>query len=263
MPNFHYVQGSVDQIEMNDFDYIFHAASAASPTKYQNPEEIMQANLLGAEKLIAASPNLKQFVYISSGEVYGANPPMHVPEGFIGEIAPDLSRSSYPKSKLLTEELVNRMSEDLGFRSTIIRLFHTFGPGLARDDGRSFSDFVWAVAEGKAPVLHTPGDDLRAFLYMEDSIAGIVISASQEASTKVNVGSSLPTSIRELANVACEVSGFSLEPLIKIEKNDFEYSPVAVAVPSNNQLLSFGWEQKYTIHESLKRTIDWARSVNQ
>ena len=260
MPNFSYIQKSVEEARLESYDFIFHGASAASPTQYLDSEKIFQANTKGAELLLQASPALKQFVYLSSGEVYGASPPFQMKENFVGSFAEDLQRSSYPKAKLATENLIRQESLSSNFKSTIIRLFHTFGPGLSPEDGRSFADFVWAIANGKPPVLHSTGDQIRAFLYLEDSVAGILNAAEQMTSVTVNVGSDIPMSIRQFAEIACKVSNLDIQPLFDFVQQTNEQSPIGRSVPSNELLKSFGWTQRYSVDEALTRTIRWAKS---
>lgn len=257
--NFHYVQAAVEDTKLDSYDFIFHCASAASPTQYQDGKKILEANKMGAEKLIQASPNLKQFVYLSSGEVYGTNPPLRMEESFVGDFAENLNRSSYPKAKIATEKYIEKAASESNFNSTIIRLFHTFGPGLSPHDGRSFADFVWSVAGNKSPVLHSAGDQIRAFLYLEDAIAGILTAVQNEHSLIVNVGSDIPTSIRDFAQSACEVSDLDLSPIFDFEQSAFEQSPIGVSVPSNSLLRSFGWNQEYSLSEALRRTVLWAK----
>lgn len=261
MPNFYYIQTSVEEAKLQNYDIIFHGASMASPTQYQDSEKMFQANIKGTELLIQASPRLRNFVFLSSGEVYGTTPPFHMREDYEGSFAENLNRSSYPRAKLMAENYVKQKSVDSNFKSTIVRLFHTFGPGLALNDGRSFADFVWAIANGERPVLHSSGEQVRAFLYLEDSIAGILNAAEQINSTTVNVGSENPLSIRDFAEIACGVSNLGLSPLINLDIETAEQSPIGVSVPSNELLRSFGWTQKYSIEEALIRTIRWARST--
>jgi len=260
LPKFEYVQGSVESTSLQNFDYIFHAASAASPTKYDDVSQLLSANIHGAQSLIRLSPKLKNFVYLSSGEVYGTKPPFQMKEDYLGTYADDLTRNAYPKAKLNTEDFINKESQRIGFKSTVIRLFHTFGPGLSIDDGRSFADFVWAIARGKSPVLHSPGNQVRAFLYLEDSIAGIFNASEQANSTIVNVGSDRPLSIRAFAELACQVSGMKLSPEFNFDQKNFEHSPIGASVPSNELLRQFGWNQKYSTEDALIRTINWAKS---
>lgn len=262
MPNFNYIQASVEEAKLQNYDIIFHGASVASPTQYQDSEKMFQANIKGSELLIQASPHLRNFIYLSSGEVYGTTPPFQMKEDFKGSFADNLNRSSYPRAKLMTENFIKQKSVDSNFKSTVVRIFHTFGPGLGPNDGRSFADFVWAIANGNPPVLHSSGEQVRAFLYLEDSIAGILNAAEQLVSTTVNVGSEIPLSIRDFAEIACEVSNLDLSPLFDFDLKTPEQSPIGVSVPSNELLRSFGWTQKYSIEEALIRTIRWARSTS-
>ena len=261
MPNFYYLQTSVEEAKLENYDFIFHGASAASPTQYQDSKKIFQANKKGAELLIQSSPTLKHFTYLSSGEVYGNAPPFQMKENFVGSFAENLNRSSYPIAKLAAENFIQQESIISNFTSAIIRLFHTFGPGLSPNDGRSFSDFVWAIANGKPPVLYSPGDQVRAFLYLEDSVAGILKAVEQMNSVTVNVGSDIPVSIREFAEIACRVSNLEISPLFDFGLKTPELSPIGISVTSNELLKSFGWAQRYSIEDALIRTISWAKST--
>jgi nucleoside-diphosphate-sugar epimerase len=201
-------------------------------------------------------------LFVSSGEVYGANPPVGVDEDFQKAFIPETKRDVYPKAKLAAEHALGEMWQ-LGYTTPFIaRLFHTFGPGLREDDGRSFGDFLWSAARGKKVVLKTSGQALRTFLYLEDAIAGLLTVLTRGGGGEIyNVGSENPVSILDFAKVASNSADVGIEILLNEEKMEtlVAPSPSSRIVPSCQKLRNLGWAQEISMEESISRTISWIK----
>ena len=90
------------------FDYIIHAASPASPNAFsKNPVEIVKANIQGVSNLIeyGIKHDMKRFLYVSSGEVYGEGDGRVITEDYCGYVDSLNPRSCYPSSKRAAETL--------------------------------------------------------------------------------------------------------------------------------------------------------------
>jgi nucleoside-diphosphate-sugar epimerase len=194
-------------VPLHSYDYLIHAASPASPTKYGQPEEILDANIGFLKRLkIVGAPN--ETLLISSGEVYGTRPPNPVPESYVAQSLAVGIRESYPAAKLAAEKMLFEMGEQGLTNPKVIRLFHTYGPGMKVDDGRSFADFIWAAARGEGISLRSMGEDVRTFLYLEDAVAGIItVLLSGDRSGVYNLGSQEKLSIFEFASHVAHEAG--------------------------------------------------------
>jgi nucleoside-diphosphate-sugar epimerase len=173
----------------------------------------------------------------------------------------DEMRSSYPVSKLKAEEKCKFLYDKNGVNYKIVRLFHTFGPGLRENDGRSFADFLWHAARGVRPVLNSDGKDIRTFLYTLDSVVGLLLLFTSNHKCKtINVGSSFPFSIFEFANRVSYLAG--LGQLCRIEQNNFKVSNAKTVIPDIGNLLSLGWNQIYDLDKTIDMTLHWIKKTN-
>lgn len=257
--NCNYIQGDVASCKLNGYDLVIHAASPASPAHFGSLESMTLVNSGPISKLIESSPNLDQFIFISTGEVYGKSSPLNVEESYKGGEFDSSDRSSYPLSKIAAEIELNDLANKHKFSPGFVRLFHSFGPGMSQADGRSFPDFLWSAARGEPTQLYSDGGQTRSILYMEDAVVAILKIISKRFTKPVNVGSSTPITIKQLANLVTKIADLS-QPIISIN-NNFLPSPNNISVPSNKLLRTLGWEQKVDLDQCISRTLDWCRSA--
>ena len=154
-------------------DYIIHAASQASPKFYGvDPVGTIMANTMGTSYLLkhAVASNSRRFLYFSSGEVYGIplDSDQLVSENDYGFIDPMNVRSCYAESKRMGETMCVSWAHQYGLHTSIVRPFHTYGPGIALDDGRVFCDFVADVIGHRNIILKSDGAAKRPFCYLID-----------------------------------------------------------------------------------------------
>ena len=246
-----------------DFGYevLIHAASTASPTKKTTRESIFNVNC-NLIRMLHINPRVvEKILFISTGEVYGARAPKNVSENFIGEINKMSYRADYPEAKLAGEELTLGLRE-VGIEGKVARLFHSFGPGLRKDDGRSFADFLWAASVGSQPILRSPGNQIRSFLYLEDTVVGLLSVLNSEITTPVNVGSEFEMSILEFATKVSLIAGLKGEVHFQPTVGETVYSPNNVVVPSNKLLRTTGWDQKIGLDSGIEQTLNWIRNMS-
>lgn len=239
-----------------DYQYLIHAASTASPTKRVSRESILSVNCNPLSNLYKRPGSVERVLFISTGEVYGAQAPKHVSEDYIGIIDNSSYRADYPDAKLSAEKLTQGLS-NLGIEGRIARLFHSYGPGVRIDDGRTFADFLWAVHLGHPPILRTSGSQVRSFLYLEDTVVGLLKILSSEISSPVNLGSEVGMSILDFAKTVSEVAGFGGEVSFENIMSNTIFSPNEIVLPSTNKLRTFGWREEISIHLGIERTLKW------
>ncbi len=232
-----------------DFDLIIHCASPSNTTKIKSLEELRDINTSFLKDCISFAT--KKVIYISSGEVYGGSstrvdllPPV---------LNPEIRRHWYPISKLETE-LFLKNYESLSI--DIVRLFHTFGPGLRHDDGRSFADIIYAAADSNEIVLKSDGTQIRSFLYVGDAVMGILICMTQVSKYRVlNVGSSDEISIGGFANLVSEITGSR----IRYSQEVFEHSLFDKIVPDISETTKIGWIPQVELSDAVLATLDWIK----
>jgi nucleoside-diphosphate-sugar epimerase len=201
----------------------------------------------------------RKFLYVSAGEVYGIKSSIPMKESNVTNPIYDESRNSYPLSKIYAEEKCLELQSKLLVDFKIARLFHTFGPGVRENDGRSFADFIWRASQGKKPILKSKGNDVRTFLYTADAAVGILKQLMSESKvTTVNIGSEIPYTIFEFAQKVSLAAGLSGE--VEFEKTDNVNAQTKIIIPDNEKLKELNWHQTYDLDETIKKTIDWVQS---
>jgi UDP-glucuronate decarboxylase len=241
------------------FEYLIHAASPASPLSYPSLSDLIEVNVGMLSQMI--TEETERVLYISSGEIYGSDAPTPVSEEFVGKIDHELPRSAYPLAKIAAEKIGQEICVKYGIDFRIVRLFHSFGPGVRENDGRSFADFLWQCARGKDPILFSKGHDVRSFLYSEDAVAGMLTVFLKDQSTgPINVGSEQAVTILEFAKKVSELSGQKERVTFRLEEQGYATSPNHVIIPDTSKLKALGWNQKVTLEESIRRTLGWVKN---
>lgn len=245
-------------------DYVIHAASQASPKYYGvDPVGTLSANVLGTYNLlnIAAEKKVKKVLFVSGGEIYGAPSKIPTAESDYGYLDHLSVRACYAESKRMAENMCVCFGAQYQVPYNIVRLYHTYGPGVDLQDGRVFADFVRNVIEGENIVLNSDGQATRAFCYIADVVAGIFcVMLNGQPGECFNLGSDQETRIVDLAEILVR-----LYPEKKLQvifnhrkRDDISYlaSPISKACPDINKIKGLGWEPRMSVREGFRRTIE-------
>lgn len=235
------------------FNTIIHCASPSNITKIESLDKLRDINTGFLQECI--SPITEKVVFISSGEVYGGNITQ------IDSLPPSLDENTrrhwYPIAKLETEKFLSEEKENKELSVDVLRLFHTFGPGLSPDDGRSFADIIYSAAFSKEIMLKSDGKQVRSFLYLSDAVSAILLSLIRRNAYQVsNVGSPEEISILKFANLVAEITGST----IRHSNSKFEHSPFDSVVPDIRESVELGWSPKVTLPDAISATLAWIRS---
>jgi nucleoside-diphosphate-sugar epimerase len=191
-------------------DFVIHAASPASPKHYlQDPVGTTRANTLGTLNVLElARANDARLLFLSSGTVYGMGASsLPITETDFGPQDPLDARACYSESKRMGEAMCAAYSRQYGVHTSIVRISHTYGPGVALDDGRVFADFIADVLAERDIVLASDGLDSRPFCYIADATAGFLTVLLQgEAGAAYNVGMDKEMTILELAQLIARLA---------------------------------------------------------
>lgn len=243
-------------------DWFIHAASLASPKYYGKfPVETYAPNILGTHHLLqlAKACSAEKFAFISSSEVYG-RPLNSIPvdEKSFGFLDPATARAAYAESKRMGETICTAWMHQHKIPVFIARPFHTYGPGLALDDGRVFADLVADAVHGRDILLNSDGSAKRAFCYVTDAITAIFhVLLLGQAGQAYNVGNKQAVlSVLELAEMIC-----SLVPekkiTVKRKAQSAGYLPSVVPdmIPDTSLIESIGWNPSIDPRKGFDRMI--------
>lgn len=261
-PAFHFVKYDVMQPLQSDvrFDYIIHAASNASPNFFaQKPVEVIKSNIDGVAHLMdyGLTHDMKRFLYVSSGEVYGEGDGCVFTEDYSGYVDCAKPRSCYPSSKRAAETLCVSYAIEYGADVVIARPCHTYGPHFTEQDNRVYAQFIRNVLRSEDIVMKSTGEQFRSWCYVVDCVSALLhILLKGECGEAYNIADvESNISIRELAETIAAIGGRKV--IIDIPDADEKrgFNPVTKSVFSTEKLKSLGWIPQNHIYDGLNHTI--------
>lgn len=240
-------------------DFIIHAASNAHPIAFSiNPVETMKTNLLGTMNLLElARKNNSQFLFLSTGEIYGNNVDKAFVETDCGYVDTKLVRSCYPESKRCAETLCMAYKDEYKVNVNIARLCYIYGAGITDENSRADAQFLRNALNKENIVLKSEGSQKRSYCYIADCISGqlfIILNAAGGEVFNISNPNSV-ISIKEYAQTLANLAGVELKYEIpnKIEKKGF--SKQADSILSSEKLMKLGWQPLYDIIKGLNHTF--------
>jgi nucleoside-diphosphate-sugar epimerase len=249
------------------FDLCFFCASNASPIHYKtNPIETIKPNILGLINTLEQASPESQIIYISSGEIYGNQPNTLLKEENFGSINPLDTRSCYGESKRMAENICVSYHSQKKIDIKIVRPFHTYGPGLSKNDGRVFADFIHSAANNNSIRLTSDGTARRPFCYIADFISALFfIHFDGKPGNAYNVSNpDQDISIKDLAKLVLGIVNKSESSIIfsKQSRNYFK-SPITKQMVSVQKLNALGWLPHFNLLEGFTRSVHYQIEKNK
>ena len=257
-PNFEFIEADVRDPINVQADIIFNFACPASPVHYQHdPVKTMETNLLGMSNVLKlALANNSRVVQASTSEVYGDPHESPQTETYWGNVNPIGIRSCYDEGKRGAETLCYDYRRQHGLDIRVVRIFNTYGPNMAVNDGRVVSNFIVQALTSQKISLYGDGKQTRSFCYVQDLIKAIdsVANTSNAIESPINIGNPKEMTIKELAETVIGLIG---------SDSVIEYLPLPADDPKQRQpdisrardLLD--WEPKISLEDGLKATIEY------
>lgn len=192
-------------------DEIYNLACPASPTHYQKDAiHTTKTAVIGTINMLElARANGCPILQSSTSEVYG-NPEVHPQtEDYCGYVNPVGVRSCYDEGKRCAESLCMDYHRQYGVNVKIVRIFNTYGPGMAADDGRVVSNFITQALSGLPITIYGDGSQTRSFMYIDDLIEALVrmTETAKDVTGPVNLGNPDERSVNELADMVIALTG--------------------------------------------------------
>jgi len=206
---------------VEDVDAVFHLAAVTSvPFSVEHPKDTFEVNVDGTRSLLEAClrAGVERFVYASSCAVYGE--PKYLP---IDEGHPLSPVSPYAESKLKAEQLCREYHETYGLKTTVLRPFNVYGPRQRNDEYSGvIAKFIDQLRGGKLPVICGDGLQTRDFVFVVDAVDAFLSALRSEAAVGrvINVGTGVPVSVNELAQLLCGLFGFDSVDLLHVGERE-------------------------------------------
>jgi nucleoside-diphosphate-sugar epimerase len=242
-------------------DLVLHFASPASPVHYARLAlETLAVNSAGtAHACDLAERWGARLVFASTSEVYG-DPAVHPQtEAYWGNVNPVGERACYDEGKRFGEALVTTRLRLRPLDARIVRIFNTYGPRMAEDDGRVVPNLIAQALAGLPLTVYGNGSQTRSFTYVDDLVEGIVRLAAHDGARGaiVNLGNPEETTIAAFAGVIAAAAGVSLR---------VEHRPLPADDPTRRKpditraRTLLGWEPAIGLREGVARTMAWWRA---
>ncbi len=250
------------------FPYLIHAAAdTAVWTQQQVPDDLLDRTVAETRRVLdfAAGAGLRNFLLLSSGAVYGRQPPelTHIPEDYSGAPDPLLPGSAWGEAKRIAEHVCTQHASRHGYALKIARGFAFVGPHLPLDAHYAIGNFIQDALAG-API-HVSGDGTprRSYLYAADLAVWLwTLLFAAPSARAYNVGAAVDLSIAELAGLVSQVAGVSgAHPPVAIAGQFAPGRPVSRYVPAVNRAQTeLGLRPLIPLPEAIRKTIAWHRS---
>ncbi len=240
-------------------DAVLHFASPASPKSYLDfPIQTMKVGALGTHNALGVARAKKaRFLLASTSEVYGD--PLEHPqkESYWGNVNPIGPRGVYDEAKRFAEALTLAYQREHGMETRIVRIFNTYGPRNALDDGRVVPNFIGQALRGEPLTVHGDGSQTRSFCYVSDLVKGIARLLTSDEELPVNLGNPNELTIKTFA-----------ERINALTENQagiiFTNRPVDDPSRRNPDITKartrLGWEPQVSLDDGLRETIAYFRA---
>lgn len=241
------------------FDGVWHLASIASPKHYlAHPIETLESGSRGTQNMLeVARRDNARFLISSTSECYGD--PMEHPqkETYWGNVNPVGLRSCYDESKRFAEALTMAYHRAHGIRTNIARIFNTYGPRMALDDGRVVPAFLEQGLRGEPMTVFGQGTQTRSFCYVSDLVDGLVRLGFSEERYPVNLGNPTELTILEFAEHIRRLTGSNAGIVMQALPAD---DPQQRCPDISKAKALLDWEPGVSLEDGLRETVEYFKA---
>jgi UDP-glucuronate decarboxylase len=255
-------QDVIHPLNLEHVDEIYNLACPASPVHYQyDPVHTMKTSVLGALNVLELAKKTGAKVFqASTSEVYG-DPAVHPQtEEYWGNVNPIGPRSCYDEGKRAAETLFFDYHRTLNIPIKVVRIFNTYGPRMAANDGRVVSNFIVQALQGQDLTIYGDGSQTRSFCYADDLVEGFIrlMNADQQIIGPINMGNPGEFTMLELAEKVLRLTGSSSK-LIHLPLPQDDPQQRQPDISKAKTLL--GWSLTVPLEQGLERTIAYFKQA--
>ena len=259
-PGFELVRHDVTEPYRVEVDEIYNLACPASPVYYQyDPIQTTKTSVFGTFHMLGLAKRTKaRMLQASTSEVYG-DPAVHPQEeNYWGNVNPIGIRSCYDEGKRCAESLCFDYHRIHKVDVKVIRIFNTYGPRMAVNDGRVVSNFVVQALRGEDITIYGDGSQTRSFQYVSDLVEGMIrmMASPKDITGPVNLGNPGEFTMIELAEkVLSKVGGKSKIVFKPLPQDDPKMRRPDISLAKK----TLDWEPKVSLDEGLDEVINYFR----
>jgi UDP-glucuronate decarboxylase len=260
---FELIRHDITEPILLEVDRIYNLACPASPIHYQyNPVKTIKTSVMGTINMLGLAKRVRaRILQASTSEVYG-DPQVHPQrEEYWGNVNPIGIRSCYDEGKRVAETLMMDYHRQNAVDIRIIRIFNTYGPRMAVNDGRVVSNFIVQALAGEDITVYGEGKQTRSFCYVDDLVDGMIRMMECDGFIgPVNLGNPTETTIVEFAQRIIRLTGSSSKIVHReLPADDPKQRQPDIALAQEK----LGWQPKVDVETGLKKTIEYFASLVQ
>ena len=261
-PHFEVIRHDITNPIYLEVDQIYNLACPASPVHYQfNPIKTIKTSVMGAINTLGLAKRVRaRILQASTSEVYG-DPEVHPQqECYWGRVNPIGIRSCYDEGKRAAECLMMDYHRQNHVDVKIVRIFNTYGPRMAVNDGRVVSNFIVQALRGKDITVYGDGSQTRSFCYVDDLVEGLLLmmNSAEDFTGPVNIGNPEEFTILELAETVIQMTGSPSRVIFMPLPQD---DPVQRRPDISLARGKLGWEPSVPLGKGLEKTIAYFRKL--
>jgi UDP-glucuronate decarboxylase len=254
-------QDVIEPLSLEHVDEIYNLACPASPVHYQHdPIHTMKTSVIGAMNVLELARKTGARIFqASTSEVYG-DPLIHPQtEAYLGNVNTIGPRACYDEGKRAAETLFFDYHRRYGVEIKVVRIFNTYGPRMAANDGRVVSNFIVQALRGEDLTIYGDGSQTRSFCYVDDLVEGFIRLMGSEAGVlgPVNLGNPGEFTMLELATQVLRLTGSSSKLSFQELPQD---DPKQRRPDITRARDALGWKPTVELGVGLERTIAYFRS---
>jgi len=267
----HHELDLTEQSAVRDFfgkerpDAVIMAAARVGGIQANNtrPAEFIRDNLLIQDNVIDAAQRtgVAKFVFLGSSCIYPKLAPQPIKEDYLltGPLEP--TNEWYAIAKIAGLKMCQAYRRQYGFNAISLMPTNLYGPGDNFDLQNShvlpalIRRFHEAALRGDgAMTIWGTGTPRREFLHVDDMADAVVhLMETYDQEPIVNLGWGEDVTIRELAELIAEVTGFKGRLEFDVGKPDGTPRKLL----DTTRLTSLGWRPKITLRAGIEQTYAW------
>ncbi len=249
-------QDIVKEVPDKKYDRIYNLASPASPIDFAKiPFEILMVGSMGHKNLLdLAEKTGARILFASTSEVYGDPKVNPQPETYFGNVNCRGARSCYDEAKRFGEALTVNYQKMKGVDTRTIRIFNTYGPRMAPNDGRVIPNFFMQALKGEALTMYGDGTQTRSLCYVSDMVEGMTRLMESDVTEPVNIGNTDEMTIRKIGELITELTGSSADiKFLPLPEND----PKLRQPDTSRAKALLDWQAVVPAHKGLQETMTY------
>jgi UDP-glucuronate decarboxylase len=245
-----------------EVDMIFNLACPASPVHYQRfPVQTLKTSVLGSINMLElAREKNATIIQASTSEVYGDPNISPQVESYWGNVNPIGIRACYDEGKRASEALFFDYNRQYGVQIKVARIFNTYGPNMALNDGRVVSNFLVQALQNKPITMYGDGLQTRSFCFVSDLVDGLFKLAFSKPGVKgpINLGNPTEFTMLELAELVIKLTNSKSEIEFKALPSD---DPKQRKPDISTAEVELNWTPKVDLSSGLSDSIDYFKSA--